>query len=75
MPYFCAGGGGSTHVHANKSVLDALMDAGNGRVGSFDSPPGTDDWEGVTPPNIHDAVARLAAAFRKHVGTKVPALD
>ena len=74
MPYWGCIGGGSGHVHGNLPVLAAITDAGNGRVGSFDSPPGTDDWEGVTPPNIHQAVARLAAAFRKHVGNKVPDL-
>ena len=75
MPYFCTGGGGSSHVHANKPVLDALSDAGNGRVGSFDPPPGHDDWEGVAPVSIHIAVARLAAAFKKHADMKVPVLD
>ena len=74
MPYWGSSGGGSGHVHANKPILDAITDAGNGKIGSFDSPPGTDDWENVTPANIHQAVARLAAAFRKHLGVKVPEL-
>jgi hypothetical protein len=75
MPYWGCIGGGSGHVHANKPVLDALSDAGNGRVGSFDPPSGHDDWEGTAPVSIHIAVARLAAAFKNHVGTKVPVLD
>jgi len=73
VPYFCTGGG-TFHTHANKPVLDVLVDAGNGRVGSFDAPAGTADWEGVTPTNVHEAVARLAAAFHRHVGLKVPEL-
>jgi hypothetical protein len=75
MPYWGCIGGGSGHVHANKPVLDAITDAGNGRIGSFDAPAGHDDWDGAAPANIHQAVARLAAAFRKHVGVKVPPLD
>ena len=74
MPYYGWMAGGSGHVHANKPTLDAITDAGNGRIGSFDAPPGQDDWEGVTPANTHLAVARLAAAFKKHTGMKVPGL-
>ena len=76
MPYFCmTGGGGSGHVHGNLPVLNAITDAGNGRIGSFDPPPGHDDWEGGAPTNAHAAIARLASAFHKHVGIRVPGLE
>jgi hypothetical protein len=75
MPYYGCGGGASGHVHPNLSVLNQITAAGNGRIGSFDPPAGTDDWDGSTPSNIHEAVARLAAAFRKHAGTRVPVLE
>ncbi len=75
MPYYGCFGGASGHVHPNKPILDQITAAGNGRIGSFDPPAGTDDWAGSEPTTIHEAVARLAAAFRNHAGTRVPGLE
>jgi len=72
MPYYGCTGGASGHVHPNLGTLNAITDAGNGRIGSFEPLFGTDDWDGATPETIHEAVARLAAAFRNHAGTRVP---
>ena len=50
-----------------------LDDADFSEGGSFALPPGSeDDWEGSPPSTASAAIARLAAAFKVHMGIKVP---
>ena len=71
MGYFTIPTGATGHQHANKTVLDALQDAGSGTViteaertslgGAFTAPPESDIiWDGNPPPTVLDALERLS---------------
>jgi hypothetical protein len=79
MGYFTALSGATGHEHANKAVLDALLNAGSGAViteserasldGLFTIPPGTETiWDGSAPETLGEAVSKLAVLLARHVG-------